>query len=263
MDSGGINDHRTSAKSFIRRIMRALGFDVIRYPIGEWVYLRELFRPMFNSLRINLVLDVGANCGAYGTFLRKIGYTGEIVSFEPVSSTFAALKQTCAGDPHWRACSFALGNQDAQLPIRVAQGTDFSSFLKPNAFGSEQFPQSASTRTEIVWVRRLDSVLGEYVGGIPEPRIFLKIDAQGYDLQVLEGAAGCLNCILAMQTEISVLPIYEGAPDYHTALGQMKRFGFDIAGLFPVSQDQAFRVIEFDCVMVRSSGPSLERLKSR
>jgi hypothetical protein len=110
-----------------------------------------------------------------------------------------------------------------------------------------------SSGAQPVSVRRLDDVLDECLAGIPDPRIFLKIDTQGYDLAVLGGASGCLHRILGLQTELSQKRIYEGAPHMVEALQFYKERGFASVGFFPIAKAaDGLSVIEWDCVLNRS-----------
>jgi hypothetical protein len=91
--------------------------------------------------------------------------------------------------------------------------------------------------------------------GIPTPRVYLKMDTQGYDLAVVEGASATLDRVLALQTEVALQPIYQ---DMRTTLcntvPELRKRGFEVTGLFPVTRDQkdGLQIIEFDCIMVRS-----------
>jgi hypothetical protein len=131
----------------------------------------------------------------------------------------------------------------------------FSSFLPINAYGTAQFAKEAAvTRSEQANVVRLDSMIDEITSGLDAPRIYLKMDTQGFDLQVLEGSSGFLPLVLGLQSEIALKPIYEGMPDYLISLARLNALGFSVTSLVPVSRDEKLRVIEFDCLMVRSSG---------
>jgi hypothetical protein len=94
-------------------------------------------------------------------------------------------------------------------------------------------------------------VFDEVVGPLKDPRAFLKIDTQGWDLQVLAGAEGCLSHVDAFQSEVSVQAIYEGMPNLASSLAEFTRMGFAISGLFPVILDSQLRAMEFDCIVVR------------
>jgi FkbM family methyltransferase len=146
----------------------------------------------------------------------------------------------------------ALGNADGPMEINVTESTAIASFLSPNVYAREQFGgKSAVKRTEQVEVKRLDSVFSDCIAHIPNPRVFLKMDTQGYDLRVLEGARNCLRRVLAIQSELSVRKIYEGMPDFVEAISALSALGFELSALFPVTIDRNLRVVELDCVVVR------------
>jgi len=102
-------------------------------------------------------------------------------------------------------------------------------------------------------VVRLDAMISEITQGIEDPRIYLKMDSQGYDLQVFAGASGCLPLVLGMQSEIALQQLYEGMPDYLTSLATYNSAGYSITSLIAVSRDESLSIIEFDCLMVRNS----------
>jgi len=208
---------------------------------------------LFARLAVNCVLDVGANAGQYATALRGAGYGGHIVSFEPIPELYAALREAARSDPRWTVHPFALGRADGVVPIRITQNTVFSSFLPLSAYAAEQFgPEVEVARVEQVQVRRLDSVLDEVIAHVPEPRLFLKIDTQGHDLEVFAGLGPAVEKLAGLQSELSLAPLYEGMPAMSEALRAYHAHGFAIAGFFPVVTDPAtLRLIELDCVMVR------------
>ena len=149
----------------------------------------------------------------------------------------------------------ALGSEEGVKSINVCDATNFSSFRAPNAYAKERFGAMANiSRVEEVPMHRLESVLDDAVAGLDDPRIFLKIDTQGYDLEVLAGAGASLGRILAVQTEVSEKTIYEGTLGLSDTLNRLTGMHFEVTGLYPVSRDTRLRVIEFDCVAVRSEG---------
>jgi FkbM family methyltransferase len=230
------------------------GYDLIRYPLPDWYLLRAGLIELFTALQINCIIDVGANYGQYGDFLRQIGYEGRIVSFEPVSTSFQQLQKRIKDDPRWHAYNLALGAAEDVLTMNIMGRDQFSSLLPLNSYGKTEFAEEAVvTHTEKVDIVRLDSMKDEITAGLTDPRIYLKMDTQGFDLQVLEGATGMLPLILALQSEIAVRPIYTGMPDYLTSLSKLNELDFSITSLIPVSRDRNLRIIEFDCLMVRNS----------
>ena len=104
-------------------------------------------------------------------------------------------------------------------------------------------------------IRRLDETLGACLEGLSSPRLFMKIDTQGFDLAVIEGAGAALDKMLALQTEVALKPIYA---DMQTTLcnviPRLQARGFGVSGLFPVSRNKTdgLQIIELDCVMTRN-----------
>ncbi len=206
---------------------------------------------VLRELRINCVLDVGANTGQFAAGLRDAGYRGRIVSFEPIDSLLAPLRQAAAADPHWEVRGWALGDEEGTAEINVVPGT-MSSLLPASSFGKEWSANLREAHTETIQIRRLDSVFDEAVAGLDRPRVYLKMDTQGYDLRTMRGAGDRLDEVLGMQSEVSCVPIYDGMPRLPEQLSEYESAGFAISGIFPVSRHrQSLRAIEFDVVMVR------------
>jgi FkbM family methyltransferase len=239
-------------KQSVLRVSRSLGYDIV--PLREMkerdlaLHLRELLR----RLDIDCVLDVGANAGQYGDFLRnKVFYDGPIVSFEPVARHVQALRERSGGDSDWHVEGYALGSREGSLPINVMVSDQFSSFLEPEPEAVSEFAHlNTPCHSETVKVRTLDAVLPALQQRLGFQRPYLKIDTQGFDIEVLRGAGSSLPHIKALQTEASVIGIYKGMPPYMETIRYLDERGFDITGIYPVSRDSALRLVEFDCVMI-------------
>lgn len=239
----------------IRKVLHSAGLDIVKYPPADWEWAgsRFILARTLQQLAIDCVLDVGANRGQYGRQLRDLGFRGQILSFEPVRDNFNALEECAAKLGPWKCFNFALGAVAGDAEIHVTEEDVFSSFLQPMEESLERFPSSRVTRVETVQVRRLDAVLEECAAGVPGSRLYLKLDTQGFDLQVLAGASGVMDKILALQTEISFRPIYHGSPGYEDSLRAFQAQGFGVVDFMPVVRDSAgLCAVEMDCVMARS-----------
>lgn len=212
-------------------------------------------RNIFAQRDIDLVLDVGANNGQFASEIRSF-YKGEIFSFEPVSAAFEELKKAAAGDSKWKCFKLAMGNKTGTGSIRVTEGTQLSSFLKQAPSCRMFGDQANKVDEELVPIRRLDEFLLENVPDLHERRIFLKVDTQGFDIEVIKGLGDCVGYISALQSEVSIVPLYEGMSHWTENMSLYEREGFVIAGMFPVTLDY-LRVIEFDCLMVRDESAVL------
>ena len=189
---------------------------------------------------------MGANRGQFAHHLRQIGFTGHIVSFEPLPSEFALLSQSFKTDTRWRGLQLALGEHDGSVEINyIPDSSVMSSMLDlvhppPNL---QRLP---------IEVRRLDGLFPQLVTGLDNPRVLLKLDTQGYDLQVFRGAQGCLDQSTGLYAELTVTRNYEQAPDYHEALETYERAGYDLMGLSVNSLSPTGGVHEFNCLMSRT-----------
>jgi len=237
-------------KRFVHKTALAVGAHVGRFPSPD--SLQGHLLSFFRLNRINCVIDVGAHLGEYFETLSEIGYEGRVVSFEPVEANHAVLARKASGEKRWRVRKLALGSEPAIKEINIYQGSVFNSFLNSSHYGAAQFGDVIERITsEQVQVARLDSVFADCIAGIERPRVFLKMDTQGWDLEVLQGAGGILNQIVGIQSELPALQCYDRMIPYTRALEHYQALGFQITGIFPVARDKdKLRVVEFDCVML-------------
>jgi len=223
--------------------MVSLGFKVPDTPIERLTELIHL-KDFLALLNINCVLDVGANRGQFAHDLRGVGYDGHIISFEPIQNEFSALSQSFTDDLKWQGYQFALGRESKSLSLNVSRLTVMSSFLKS--------AHETSTECQEVEIKRLDTLFPELVKDIPHPRVFLKMDTQGYDLEVFKGASGCIAEIVALQSELSVQPYYENMPHYLEALETYESFGFELYNLSVVNRGSSGGLLELNALMRRT-----------
>lgn len=237
----------------VLKVSRSFGYDIV--PLRE-MKERDFalhLGTLLDHLNIDCVLDVGANVGQYHDFLRnKVLYDGPIVSFEPVSRHVELLRQRASReDRNWRVEGYALGGTEGTLPINVMVSDQFSSFLQPdNSRVADYDSLNVPTHIETVAVHTLDGILPRLREELGFQRPYLKLDTQGFDIEVLRGAKESLKTVRALQTEASVIGIYKGMPGYMDTIRYLDDRGFDITGLYPVSRDRSLRLVEFDCVMI-------------
>jgi len=214
-------------------------------PIDRVLELTHL-KQLIELLEINCVLDVGANNGQFATELRGIGFKGLLVSFEPLQREFVRLQEAFSRDPLWRGFCVALGDKNGPAKINVIPHlTVMSSMLETRS-------RWGDVETEDVEVKRLDDIFGSIVSELVSPRVLLKMDTQGYDLKVFAGAQGCLQSIQALQSELSVVPLYQNMPHYLESLATYERAGFQLFNLSVVSRTRDGGLQELNCFMKRN-----------
>lgn len=242
-------------KSIRRFINRKLGVDIVRTTTFHRDMDEHLAR-LIAAKGIDAVIDVGANIGQYARVLRKIGFKGTIYSFEPVSHVFETLKASAAGDARWHCFPFALGDKDETKTINVYSSDVFSSFLTANDYSKGIWKSLNTVREEEVQVKRLDAVFP----GLPRreglTNFMLKLDTQGFDVQVFRGARETLPHVAVLQSELGLVPIYDDATDPYAILKEYHAQGFFISGMYPINRDPSLAIIEFDVTLVRRDPPS-------
>jgi len=245
---------KDALKDFLYRRISDLGSSLTPRAYASGLELASHLRDLFTRLQVTCVLDVGANEGQYRNFLRRrCGYTGTILSFEPAREAFTVLQTRAAGDPLWQVFNFALGADHGEKVLNTMLDTRFSSFLDPQASGWNYLDaRNVVNHRETVLVRRLDGFMKDINSDHDINRVYLKMDTQGHDLEVMKGLGNQIEYIVALQSEIPVKQIYKGMTPMCESIETLARHGFDLTGLFPVSRDELFRVTEFDCVAVNT-----------
>jgi FkbM family methyltransferase len=200
---------------------------------------------------IDCVVDVGANSGGFASTIRSLGYTGRIVSLEPLSGPFEVLASQAAKDPDWEALRVAAGDGDCQITINIAGNAGASSsVLAMLDAHADAAPESRYVGTESVTQRRLDSLLPELGIGATRPA-FLKLDVQGYESAVLDGAVELFSdgAITGLQMELSLVPLYAGGITYKEGLDRADQLGMSLMGLHPgFSDSRSGRLLQADAV---------------
>lgn len=197
---------------------------------------------------ISLVIDVGANTGQYGSALRRSGYRGRIVSFEPQPRARALLERSAASSPPWEVHGCALADRRGEAELTVTVDSQSSSLLRPSA----PFAFMATTGTITVPLRTLDEFELARAGS----HVLLKLDVQGYELAVLRGAARTLRATDLVECELSLAPLYDGQALAEEVMAELRRAGFT-----PVWLERGFTdrstgsVIQFDVLFERVPGP--------
>ena len=235
---------RELARNFARRC----GYE-IHGPPRAYATQRSL-AGLLRQEQINLVLDVGANLGQFVEELWACGYDDRIVSFEPLSSAHAQLLNKAAHYPNWTiADRTAVGAKSGSVDINISGNSVSSSILPMLPNHSRAAPQSAYVATETVAMHRLDDL---YTLSSTD-RAILKIDAQGFERQVLEGAPRLLESCRAVITEMSLVPLYEGQVLGGELWDLLASRGFDAWSLEPGFRDPVTgRMLQCDGIFVRA-----------
>jgi FkbM family methyltransferase len=237
-----------SQREQVRRLVRRLGFDVVRFRGDTSDFVQRLLA----SESIDLVADVGANSGQYGLRLRAQGYPGPILSFEPTRSAFQELERWAIQDRAWSCERLALGESSGTTVMHVSDNSVSSSLYEPTREHLAAAPSAAARRTEEVEIRRLDEVLPSSAQSI-----WLKIDTQGHEAKVLAGAGDTWPRLKVIQLELSLRPMYRGEPVLHEMVALMEDKGYVLTYLEPGLRDRhSGAMLQCDGIFVREEHAS-------
>ncbi len=238
-------------KSLAKNIIRRLGYELRRYAptSSERAQLMTIIR----SQGINLIFDVGANTGGFGTYIRELGYDGRIVSFEPTKVAHEQLLIVVKNDPHWLvAARSAIGNINGEVEINISGNSESSSILPMLDSHTKAAPTSSYVGKEVVPLRTLDTLCPEYIN--KGDRLFLKIDTQGYEEQVLKGAKNTVAAATVLQMELSLIPLYAGQKLMPEMISLLRDAGYDLWGIAPVFADPTSgRILQMDGIFCKSA----------
>jgi FkbM family methyltransferase len=211
-------------------------------------------RTMIEHLGIDTVSDVGANLGQYALHLRGSGYKQLIVSFEPLTEAFAVLKTNAHSDPYWRVLNVAIGAEDGEADINISATSASSSLLPMLETHVRYAPGSKYVSMEHVRVKTLDTVAPELLSR--SKRVLLKIDTQGYEHQVLKGAASLLQQVHLIECELSLVPLYDGQYLFLDMVSLLDRYGFKPVHFEPGFGDPATGYcLQVDGMFARTEAP--------
>tara|TARA_R110002074_G_scaffold352155_1_gene523373 strand:- start:7270 stop:7986 length:717 start_codon:yes stop_codon:yes gene_type:complete len=230
-------------------MLKRFGLDVrILQPFSD-DYENLVF--ISEAIHSNVVLDVGANKGTFAADLFRAGYSGSVVSFEPLPDAYQQLVARASSNARWIvAPMIALGESERIANFHVAGNGSSSSLLEMENLHVDVAPQSRVVSSIPVHVKRLDVVAPELIGDADN--IFLKIDTQGYEDAVIDGATGILDRVVAIRTEISFRPLYKGQKLFEEMISKITVMGFELWEITPVLRDlRTGQMLQCDATFVR------------
>jgi FkbM family methyltransferase len=219
-ESRRLVDH---AKMALHSALQKRNFDLVRNPFPVQV------STALSYLSLDTVLDIGGNIGQYGSALRASGFKGRIISCEPLSDAYPHLERRASGDAGWTALNTAVGTEPGEIEINVSANSYSSSILPMTDAHSLAAPGSEYVRAEKVAMTTVTEILSAQK--VDPARALLKVDTQGYEGQVLDGAGDALSTFAAVQLELSMVPLYDGAPLFEDLVKRMQDAGFGIFAL--------------------------------
>jgi FkbM family methyltransferase len=215
-----------SFKIFVNKIIAFTGYKISNL---KYTYDSELnLMKSLNFFRAKSIIDVGANEGQFVLRLLKNNFKGNVISFEPITDAYTKL--LINAERNKKKISWAvfekcgLGSKDFFQDIFISQHSESSSILKILPKHTYLKPLSKTISIEKIKIKKLDSFYDDIKK--LDKNIFLKIDTQGYELEVLKGAEKTLKLITALIVEVSLVQLYEDQPPWLDIVNFLKERNF-------------------------------------
>lgn len=242
----------SSLRRKIARVAERLSGAIIAHPAEvHQLPERMLLRRFFAHFEVDCVFDVGANQGQYARQLREhVGFEGHIISFEPIPEVAASLAAHAARDPRWHVAILALDSEAGPATFNVMASDVFSSLRQPAADQPTFLSSSNLVAREIEVMRAtLATELPAWREKLGFSRPFLKMDTQGNDLAVFQGAGDAITGFVGLQSELSYRPLYADVPGFAESLLAYEARGFRLSGFVPSNAGHFPDLHEVDCIM--------------
>lgn len=242
---------RIGIASFLRSLLSTRLIDTSQlHALPERIHLAKLLQ----LLRVDCIFDIGAHLGEYAENLRKkIGYNGQIVSFEPVPELASILKKKAAQDKNWRIEEIAVASDRGSKLFNIMKASSFSSLSTPRHQDVAIFrDQNVAVKQISVQTDTLSNVYSRLKAELGFKSPFLKLDTQGFDVAIVRSGRDIIQDFVGLQSELAIKRIYQHSVDFREAISLYQELGFEMSALVPNNAGHFPVLVEMDCIMVRS-----------
>jgi len=198
-------------KIIITAILKILGFKIVKInyefatgKIEDDKIINEL--KWLQKKNIKTIIDIGANQGQFSEKMRILFPQSKIISFEPLNEAYQILKKNFLNDQNYEIYNIALGSTKGVAEIEKNEYSPSSSLLEMNNVHKNNFNFAINTEKEKINIDLLDNIIKP--SAIIRPAL-MKIDVQGFEDKVINGATNILRNIDIIICEMSYLELYK------------------------------------------------------
>jgi FkbM family methyltransferase len=220
----------------IWKLFKNFGFEIL--PDEHKNSLQSYLLDLMNRYEINYILDVGSNQGQFYNVLRNIGYSGYIELFEPLIECHDYLKQITKNDKYVKLNTFALGDKNEKVKFYITENNVSSSILVPKDY-------SKVKKSYDVVVKAFDSLESDFSF---YKSVLLKIDAQGYEKNVILGAINSLEYFQFILMELSLFTGYVGETTMIDMFEFMKKLNYTPIFIYPGVTNFSNEILQYEVV---------------
>ena len=240
----------TVIKKFINNLLSFFNLQLNRITLSS-NFTYYIVRVLIN-FKIDYVLDIGANEGQFAEQIRKYGFKKDILSYEPMKNAYKKLSKKSENSNNWKIYNNGFGNKEEQQTLNISKNSVSSSILNLHKKSLIYEPNSKYISKETINLITLDRVLTE--NRFKKKNIFVKIDTQGYEKNILIGASKVLKKIKGIMLEVSVVPIYKGEKNFIEMIKFMEKKGFYVWAIERgFSNKNTARVFQLDIIFINKN----------
>ncbi len=205
--------------------------------------------PHYNLKVDGLIVDVGGGKGTTALMFADALRNAQVIVYEPLSANYKDILSRTAKFSNIKVINKALGSIPKTDTIHVTNNINSSSILKiKNDIQEVKLKEMlSSNKTETIEIVKLDDELTNITNGIN----ILKIDTQGFELEVLKGAVKTLPNVKIIIIEVANHSFYENAPKYYEIDEFLRSNGFVLNDMIPAILKNR-RLFEWDCIYLNN-----------
>ena len=232
-------------KTIFYKILSVYGYRITR-KFADYEYTRMV---IYKSLKIDTILDIGANIGQYANIMRELGYDGHILSFEPMKKEYDLLLQNSENDKNWNVFNYGFGDKNEQLSINISQNSYSSSLLNLTNSQLEGDWRSRNIGTEKVSIIDFNSYLENFDF---TNKVALKLDVQGYEFKIIKTIEDKVHLFALIQLEVSLTELYKGETLYFQIDDFLRGKNFVLVSIEPgFYNNQTGQMLQSDFIYIK------------
>jgi FkbM family methyltransferase len=189
----------------------------------------------------DLIIDIGANSGQFTKVSNYFYPTAKIYTFEPLKDLFEGIEKSFKNIKNINPHNIAFGNEDGHITFYKNAYGHISSALEISE-ENKHYPKESITKIKVP-ITKVDVFFKDI--DIPKQTL-LKLDVQGFELEVLKGAIDTLKAINYVIIEANLEKLYDNQPSFSTVHSFLLENGFDLNGMLDFNLGNKNKYIEID-----------------
>lgn len=233
----------------IHKLLKILSYKNYIYALLFGVAAGVEHEGLLRMLSCNSIVDIGANRGQFALVSRKAFPSKDIFSFEPLEKPSEIFEKVFKNDLHTYLYRCAIGQERKIANIHISKDDDSSSLLMVSDRQKELFPNSVvSAKSPVQVIPLIDALAGVT---IPAGSL-MKIDVQGYELEVLQGSEELLGKFSHLYIECSYIELYQGQALAHQVIDWLSKRNFILKGVYNTYYDKYGQSIQSDLLFAHA-----------